>query len=197
MRENPHFQKNRARIRTCVKPGGGFLSLARHPTKDFFPERRTGGGSHCSSTSQRSRVTRYHSRAVKPRTFRPGIYAPLDGGLLLLDVLLNNAQRCPATTGGEAGSRPQDINDSLNLDPAPVFRVRHSAHPVSGLCAGDHVIAPVESHSALGVVQTRLLGKAHAPFQHRVIPKSKIRRLMALRTFTVRRPVINVVLHSL
>jgi len=28
---------------------------------------------------------------------------------LLLDVLLNNAQRCPATTGGEVGRRPQDM----------------------------------------------------------------------------------------
>jgi hypothetical protein len=27
----------------------------------------------------------------------------------LLEVLLNNAQRCPATTGGEAGRRPQNI----------------------------------------------------------------------------------------
>jgi len=34
----------------------------------------------------------YHSRAVKPRTFRPGIYGPLERGLLLLDVLLNNAE---------------------------------------------------------------------------------------------------------
>jgi len=28
---------------------------------------------------------------------------------LLLDILLNNVQRCPATTGGEVGRRPQDI----------------------------------------------------------------------------------------
>jgi hypothetical protein len=28
---------------------------------------------------------------------------------LLLDILLDNAQRCPATTGGEVGRRPQDI----------------------------------------------------------------------------------------
>jgi len=49
------------------------------------------------------------ARAVEPRTFRPGIVGRLEHGLFLLDVLLNNAQRCPATTGGEVGRRPQDM----------------------------------------------------------------------------------------
>jgi hypothetical protein len=34
---------------------------------------------------------------------------PYQVGLLLLDVLLNDAQRCPATTGSEVGRRPQNV----------------------------------------------------------------------------------------
>jgi hypothetical protein len=62
-------------------------------------------------THRRTQVT---ARAVKPRTFRPGI-GPLERGLLLLDALLNSAQRCPATTGGEVGRRPGHGSNSVSL----------------------------------------------------------------------------------
>jgi len=53
------------------------------------------------------------TRTVTPRTFRPGIQGPLGRGLLLPGILLKNAQRCPATTGGEVGSQKPRIGGIL------------------------------------------------------------------------------------
>jgi hypothetical protein len=48
------------------------------------------------------------SRAVKPLPSVRG-YKALKRSLLLLEVLLNDAQPCPAATGSEVTWRPQDI----------------------------------------------------------------------------------------
>ena len=50
-----------------------------------------------------------------------GDIRPLKRGLLLLDVLLNDAWRCPATTGGKVRRRPQGILPIAFLNIRPFY----------------------------------------------------------------------------
>lgn len=65
-----------------------------------------------------SQVSTDYPWGRKASDFRPGIEGPLKRGLLLLDVLFKNLQRCPAATSGEVRRRPQ------NVVPIAFFNIR-------------------------------------------------------------------------
>src|SRR6266571_865639 len=108
---------------------------------------------------------------------------------------------CKATTAsrGEVNRPPRTPGtpQSLQLQPAPLLRVRHAAHPVARLHADDHGVAPVEAAAVLGVVEAGLLGEAHALLHHGVVSEGEVGRLVALDPLAVPGPVVDVLLHSL
>ena len=96
------------------------------------------------------------------------------------------------------GQLPKEVRTRLNLQIAPLFWNRYTAHQYRPIFCHKQIITGIYPYAVLLIIQTGFYAESHVLPDPGIVPQRNKRRLVAFKilTWPMCRPVIDEILHA-